>query len=234
MTKEMAATFSGTFKVVDSLDFDDKQIPPQYEARIGESETEKYIVAEENGEVIGFVVLDLPDDKNEPAHLGFRYVFPEHSGKKVGKKLSDEALKYCKENGFRRVTAGIHNVLIIHPDGNLEKNLDPNTEGTWKSYSAKTESSLPFNIQHSVKFVTIDKNGRVSLALDTHLNTQEQELLPDSPEGLMSFLREKGILPADIDNAGLVSEVGPDYFAVFKNGRKISFDEYMSLLVSKK
>lgn len=230
MQKESRLSFAGKFNIVDSLDFGDQNLPPQYEAKIGESDNEKYLVAEENGKILGFVVLDLPEDKSIAATLGFRFVFPEHNGKKIGKKLSDEAIKYCKENGYQRITAGINDVLIIGQDGQLIPNLDTKSEGTWRSYAAKTESSLPFNIQHKVKFVTLDKNGKLSLAIDTLLDTDEEVLLPDTPEGLLAFLRDQGVLPQDLNNLELLDEVGNDYFAVFRNGSKISFAEYFSLL----
>ena len=65
---------------------DDLTVLPQY------IDDNIVYVAEECGQIIGFVALAVFDEEAEVDHL---WVMPEHMGKGVGRQLMQSALSYC-------------------------------------------------------------------------------------------------------------------------------------------
>ncbi len=62
---------------------------------------EKFLVAEEDGEVIGTV--GMKEDGDSTALLRRLFVHTSHRGRQIGSILVDTALDFCKMNGYKRV-----------------------------------------------------------------------------------------------------------------------------------
>ncbi len=83
---------------------DQAAYPPKDLERLAESyggPRDRFLVAEEQGQIVGTCGVKAEDHRT--AILRRLFVFPAYRGKGVGSGLLREALKFCKEKGFREV-----------------------------------------------------------------------------------------------------------------------------------
>ncbi|OIO43584.1 MAG: hypothetical protein AUJ41_04860 [Candidatus Pacebacteria bacterium CG1_02_43_31] len=231
MDEERKIPFWGNVSLEDNFPSILDSLPDEAKQYISEKDNnEKYVVAREGQEVVGFAVLQFPTDKNDSVHFGYRYVFPNHRRRGIGKKIRDKTYELCYENGYFQVESGINNIIKILQNGDVKKNLDEKSDGGWKSYFSMTDSNAKIPITHRVKFITIDSRGNLSIAVETQVNSKENLLFPKSPEEFIDFLKHSGTLPDNIDTTELAQVGIGKEFAVFKSGKEKSFAEFLSML----
>jgi len=62
---------------------------------------EKFLVAEENAAIIG--TAGIKEDSDTTALLRRLFVHPSHRGRKIGLKLVDTSIDFCKMNDYKEV-----------------------------------------------------------------------------------------------------------------------------------
>lgn len=71
-------------------------------------ETWHYIIAEDEGRVIGFVTTEVSTVYIRSGFINDLYVLPEYRKQGVGKQLLEAGLQWLKDRGVMKVTLAVH------------------------------------------------------------------------------------------------------------------------------
>jgi ribosomal protein S18 acetylase RimI-like enzyme len=72
-------------------------------SRYDESQ-DRFLIAVDGQRIVGSITIDGSEADTKGAHLRWFILNPEYQGKGVGKQLMEEAMRFCEEQNFQRVS----------------------------------------------------------------------------------------------------------------------------------
>lgn len=222
--------FYGKITLEDKLPIDSRTLTDEVTQYVNEnlSEDSKFVVAKEDEAIVGFSIVKFPSNNQEPAKLIYRYVFPEHRRRGVGRKLKDGVYDFCYELGYKEINSGVNAVVRLSADGSVVANLNKDRDGGWATYLSFTKSNAKTVVSHSISLARIAKGGFLSIDVSTKLGGEEPQMLPNSPDELLDFLRSSGVVPSELTNAELFDRIKRNADSIYRDGRSISLSQFMN------
>lgn len=136
-----------------------------------EMETEHFLVAEEDDEIVGFAELTVSDATDVGA-IQWLHVDPAHRGEGVGSELLDAAESELLERGVARVEGAVlaANVdgINFYEDHGYVRGADQETNIAGETFSERRYLRFPEGEQAALMEATQTDEGTFYIALDEH------------------------------------------------------------------